>query len=72
MQTYHPIVQRLDKLLPACGHEGLYGKTLAVGQGKDKGNRLQEMEETEEAGRGTTKVLGNPKKDGEPAGMENI
>ena len=34
------------------------------------GNHLQEMEETEEAGRGTAKVLGNPKKDGKPAGME--
>jgi hypothetical protein len=30
------------------------------------------MEETEETGRGTAKVLGNPKKDGEPAGMEDI
>ena len=72
MQSSHPIVQRLDKLLPACGHEGPHGKTLAVGQRKDKGNHLQEMEETEEAGRGTAEVLGNPKEDGEHAGMEDI
>ena len=61
----------LDKLLRPRGDEGTHEEPLAMGQGKDKGNHLQEMEETEETGRGAAEVLGNQEANRGPGQLED-
>ena len=56
MQTRLEAARGLDKLLPARGHEETAARPLAMGQEKDKGNYLQEVEEAEEEEGGTSAV----------------
>ena len=69
LQARQPTARGLDKLLPARGHEGADAGTLAMDQGQDKGNHLQEVEEAEEEEGGASEV---PRPEGKERGFERM
>ena len=64
MQTRLGAARGLDKLLPARGHEETAARPLAMGQGKDKSNHLQEVKEAEEEEGGASAVPRPEEKEG--------